>query len=529
MKKNSLKIITFFLAFCFILEITMPLSKAVTEEKNNQDIYDVILFWGGTNMVGNCGRENNPKYGKPNEQAQDEFYNYLDEKSVKDFSKITGIDKEILSNSPKMNYVKINQEKNTAYEYKYLSNSLQEMTENYQYSGEYLKYNETTKKLESIAPYSISRSIGTNLIPEFCKTYYEETGHKVVAVCCAIGNEKLANFLPSTDIEYGEKDSQNKRMIYEAMVTKYKAAIEFMEKQGLKVTNRIWISFHGEADIVQDVSTTTSEYKKIFEKIHKYLKKDLKINKGVLIETSGHIGVQGLYDNIQNIHNAQVEIAKENGEIILGSTYAYDRYIPDKNRYNSDSFKTEVFLNDKGQKLEYEKAFEKASYSVCYPNNLISLKSIALSQIGKETAKKVAYAINIDTIKSEKYKVDEYNKKIKSIPTKTTVKEFKTNIKNNMEYIIKDQNGKELTENDYIGTGCRVVLKNNKVYTLIITGDLNGNGNIELNDIAKIQKIFLKIINNPKFFEIDAADINNNGSIDLNDIARICKIYIKSI
>lgn len=109
------------------------------EDITEQDVYDVILFWGQSNMVGFCGLSDTSSvtYG---EKIKDSRYDYTNTESVETFSKKTGIDVEYIKNSEKMNYVRIEQADNTVYEYKYLNNTLEEITENTELYGEKLSY-----------------------------------------------------------------------------------------------------------------------------------------------------------------------------------------------------------------------------------------------------------------------------------------------------------------------------------------------------------------------------------------------------
>lgn len=348
---------------------------------SNKDVYDVVLFWGQSNMVGCCGL-------KKNEHLKDTRFISSSPESVKLFSQKTGIDMKLLSECGQMNWIKIKQIKNTAFDYVYTTNSLQEITADTKKIGERLKYNNVSKKLEvpTDSSFSIQRSYGTNLIPQFCKTYYEKTGHKVIAVLAANGGEKIANFLPSTDDDYGDV---NRQMIYESMVEKYRAAIKYADDHELKIGNRLWVAFQGEADVGR---ITPLEYKRLFFKVQNNLKKDLKMEKGAIIATSHRIGTN-LYEKVNNIHKAQKQLAVENKDIISGSSYAFDRYIPDQKTYNSSKYYNKLFTDVTGRKLAYTEAFEIASCSVCYPVNTIHFTSSALSQIGKETAESLAKVV----------------------------------------------------------------------------------------------------------------------------------------
>ena len=420
MKNIKVRIISFMTIFCILSQFIIPFN--ISNSSNSEEIYDVILFWGQSNMVGYCGKNEN-------EKQADTRYDYMDSNSVKNFSSKTGIEKEFFANSSKMNFTKVKPKDNTAYEYKYTTDSLVEITEKTEKLGQKLLYNSSSKKLETTdSKYSIQKSYGTNMIPQFCKTYYEKTGRKVVAVFAANGGETIQNFLPSTDEEYGDTNNQ---MIYEAMVEKYKAAINYMKENGLKVKNKMWVCFQGEANVGK--GTSTSEYKRLFLKVHNYMKNDIGISKGAIVESSYKIGTEK-YSNVKKIGKAQEELAYENEDIIIGSSYAYRYYIPDEKTYNSSSYSNDTFINSKGEKISYEKAFDIASSSVCYPDNTIHFTSAALSQMGKETAENLAK--DLDKVAPEI--VVEYS------TTKETNKDVKVTIKANE--MIQEKEGWALSE-----------------------------------------------------------------------------------
>lgn len=382
-------IITILTIIFYLISTQILISNSNTVNAQDSDIYDVILFWGQSNMVGLCGLRNT-------EKEKDTRYNYEDSESVSEFSKITGINNEILQNSETMNHINIIQESETVFEYMYTSNTLQEITENTEILGESLKYNNDTKKLEEVTSgYSIQKSYGTNMIPQFCKTYYENTGHKVVAVFCANSGEVIQNFLPSTDEDYGDKNTQ---YIYESMVEKYNSAIKYLEDNNYKIGNKLYVVFQGETNAYNG-RTSTEDYKKYFKKVHDYLKNDTEITKGAIVETAREIGLANHYEGVKQIHQAQEELINENDDIILGTSYAYDHYVPDETNYNSEDFKTNIFIDSEGNKLEYSKAYEYAGYSVCPDNNIIHFTSAALSQIGQETAEEFSKIVDMKIIK----------------------------------------------------------------------------------------------------------------------------------
>lgn len=372
----------------------------------SKDIYDVILFWGQSNMLGTCGRYTYERsYQDPRYTGDNPEY------TIEEFSNISGIEQEFLSNSEKMNYVKVYPEKDTIFEYKYSDNTLIDLYSEPETLGETLAYDETTGRLvlTNATYYALQQSHGTNIIPQFCKTYYEKTGRKVVAVLAANGGEKIQNFLPATDEENTDPYNQ---MIFEGMVTKYKSAISYMEKRGMTIQNKVWVCMQGESD-VENSKMTSSSYQKYFEKVDSNLRKELEITKGVIIETAHTISDkywtsdgnggwieninESFYSGVQRIHEAQEAIANANDHIIIGSKYAYERYIPRTSIYISEEYQNvinEIFKHVNS----WEEAYSIASASVCITpyqggityQNSIHFTSAALCQIGKEAAEELA-------------------------------------------------------------------------------------------------------------------------------------------
>jgi len=348
-----------------------------------EDIYDVILFWGQSNMVG-CANSN-----------PEERYNPLDENSIQGYSKDTGIDKDILAcNGKNRNEIKIVQQPKTVYEYLYGENTLREMHTNMVNMGERLYYqydgsgNLTSLGKEENASglYAMNSSNGINMIPEFGEMWYKKTGHKMVAVFCAVGGQRIEQFLPRTDENY---PTTEQRYIYEAIQTKWNAAIQYLNDNQYTIGNKLYVVFQGESNIYD----SKDAYKRNFLKIHNNMKKDLGITKGVIVETSYTIG-EAVLEQVENKHRADEELIQENIDIILGSSYPYDRFVPAEAQYNACT--TKVCYNERGEKITYAEAIEKASKSMDYADNTIHFTSASLSQIGREVARALTEVKDIE-------------------------------------------------------------------------------------------------------------------------------------
>ena len=60
---------------------------------------------------------------------------------------------------------------------------------------------------------------------------------------------------------------------------------------------------------------------------------------------------------------------------------------------------------------------------------------------------------------------------------------------------------------------------------MIVTGDLNNDGEVKLTDISIIRKHYLKVELLQGIYE-EAADIDDNGTISLNDISVMRKFIL---
>ena len=88
-----------------------------------------------------------------------------------------------------------------------------------------------------------------------------------------------------------------------------------------------------------------------------------------------------------------------------------------------------------------------------------------------------------------------------------------SNLEKNVSYC-KDTNGVKLEDTSTIGTGSKIVLKDNTEYTVLLYADVNGDGKINSNDIYPIIKHILK---EKQLSGVYAKAANLNNKNDLND------------
>lgn len=130
------------------------------------------------------------------------------------------------------------------------------------------------------------------------------------------------------------------------------------------------------------------------------------------------------------------------------------------------------------------------------------------------------------TLTSTEYSIKE--KDIYLIKYLTTCKNFKSKIKtNSKEIIIKDKAGKIIKDSEYIKTGMKMILEDGTEYTLIVRGDIDCSGSVELLDFSKMIAHYCY----GKEFTISgdslkAADMNADLIIDLTDISQMVVLYM---
>ena len=121
-------------------------------------------------------------------------------------------------------------------------------------------------------------------------------------------------------------------------------------------------------------------------------------------------------------------------------------------------------------------------------------------------------------LSSEIYQVGE--KYIKNIKYDTNIEEFKNNVVSNSETM------KFNNTDGIICSGTELILSDDTKYTLIVRGDINGDGKVTLTDLSKI----LLHYNEVKGFslrntEFEAADLNLDGEVSLVDISQFLVLY----
>jgi hypothetical protein len=119
---------------------------------------------------------------------------------------------------------------------------------------------------------------------------------------------------------------------------------------------------------------------------------------------------------------------------------------------------------------------------------------------------------------------------LKNVIADTTVQSLLCQF-DNIELEILDKNGDEIAEDAPVGTGATINLYSGNVLvdsvTVMILGDVDGNGSVNATDYARIRSVFDGNFRLDSF-EAVAADVDENGVIDTTDYLRI-KAYFLNI
>lgn len=130
-----------------------------------------------------------------------------------------------------------------------------------------------------------------------------------------------------------------------------------------------------------------------------------------------------------------------------------------------------------------------------------------------------------DMLTSKKYKIEnneESEHYILGILLNTTLSKFIQNIETNTELEFSSKDGEILTDNDaIIKTGIKVKAGKLEFY-LIVTGDITGNGEIGITDLAKLKSHYIGLKDEILTgVNLKAADMNLDGKVTITDLAQI--------
>ena len=194
------------------------------------------------------------------------------------------------------------------------------------------------------------------------------------------------------------------------------------------------------------------------------------------------------------------------------------KFITDNNNYVSND--STIFTI----KFKAKETIEEST------DTIIKIKNIAASNgISDITSKDTEINISIEKKQEDRFTSEIYlieNEYVTKIPAGTTVSEFKSNVDAYPSIVIKDKEGNILQDNDIIATGMTVDVGETYHRTLVVTGDIDGNGEITVTDLAQLKLHYIEkeLLSGAS---LKAADMNYDNEITITDVAQIKLILIQ--
>ncbi len=209
----------------------------------------------------------------------------------------------------------------------------------------------------------------------------------------------------------------------------------------------------------------------------------------------------------------------------------------DKNSFNEENFK---FVIDNEDYVTEAGAIFKVKFKVKdtiteNTSTTVKIKGITASggygviisndseiEIGVQIKEEIEEK---EEIKSEKYDINEQEKDISRIVPETTVAQFKQNVTTKQTLVFIDKEGNTLSDASVLGTGMKVKVGKTLEYTIIVTGDTDGDAQITVNDLAdlKLHLIEQELLTG---ISLKAANIDGDNQITVNDVAQIKLVLI---
>ena len=172
-----------------------------------------------------------------------------------------------------------------------------------------------------------------------------------------------------------------------------------------------------------------------------------------------------------------------------------------------DANLSEVKLTKDGQEVENYKANTSITQEGIY-------QLTATDKAGNQTTINFVIAYPED----EKYKIE--NNTIKNVKGGTSVSMLKGKIQVAEKYSIKRKNT-EIQDNENVATGDILETESGDTYTVIVRGDINKDGSVDIKDLVKMRR-YLLLGNNLDESEVMAADTNLDGKeISVKDLVKM--------
>lgn len=200
----------------------------------------------------------------------------------------------------------------------------------------------------------------------------------------------------------------------------------------------------------------------------------------------------------------------------------------DEEQYELYKKKIDKYIDKLKNDIPEEKQKNPYNYFI-HKNKLLS-NILELNEKDKTqylTENKVLLGLEKINLSSKIYKID--NKYMSKVEKETTKKTLINNLETNGTIKILKEDGTELDDNSFVGTGMILEVEryDEKIEIKIaVNGDLSGDGKVTSQDLSTINKAILKTITLKNEYKI-AADLDENGYLTATDLSTINKIILK--
>ena len=129
---------------------------------------------------------------------------------------------------------------------------------------------------------------------------------------------------------------------------------------------------------------------------------------------------------------------------------------------------------------------------------------------------------------SDNLKVNETNSMIEDLTVGQTVEDIKQNIDTTGTVKVVNQEDNEVT--GVVGTGYKVVIELSKEtieYTLVVSGDITGDGKIKMSDVMKTANQVLEENTIVGDCYLKAADVTGDGKIKMSDVMKLANLVLE--
>ena len=206
--------------------------------------------------------------------------------------------------------------------------------------------------------------------------------------------------------------------------------------------------------------------------------------------------------------------------------------IPEQ-RYTGNAITPELEIKDTEANVTLVK---DQDYTVEYKNNVKEgIATVVVSFKGNFVGDPMTKTFTIinpvpTTITSNSFHVNQSNGYISKVTVGTTANALWSGLNEKDYVVIYDKNGAVVSGSTVIGTGMTAVIMDEgttvKRYTIVVTGDTNGDGKINITDMIAVKACTLKKSGLSGAYE-KAGDVNGDGKINITDFIKVKATTLK--